>query len=219
MKKLIKTTALLALVFGTTHLTNAQTEGRVNTLDTPSFGLKGGVNMSNLYVEDVDDENVLYGFNIGGFAEIPLTSMLSLQPEIGFTTKGSEVRYDNAFTQGSTKFRLAYVEAPVLLRVNVTRGFNLHFGPYLGYMVDAKITNENSDGNVTSEEELNEDDLNRVDFGLVGGLGFEFGGFGIGARYNYGLTTVGKERTFLGQTYTTPDGKNSVLSVFATLKL
>lgn len=218
MKKLIKITAIVALLFGSTNLVNAQ-EGRVKTTDAPSFGIKGGVNMSNLYVEDVDDEDVLYGFNLGVFAEVPITNFISVQPEVNVTTKGSEVRYDNAFAEGSTKFRLTYIEAPLMLRANVTRGFNLQFGPYVGYLVNAKITDENADGDVTDEDDLNEDDLNRFDFGLAGGLGFEFGGMvGIGARYNYGLTTVGKERTVLGQTFTAPDGKNSVLSLYATIK-
>lgn len=216
MKKLIKITAIVTLLFGLS--VNAQSQ-RVTTVEGPSFGLRGGLNMSNMYVEDVDDENVLFGFNAGAFVEIPISSLVSIQPEIGFTTKGSEVRYDNAFAEGSTKFRLSYIEAPVLLRINVTRGFNLHAGPYVGYLVHAKITDEDSSGNTTNTEELNEDDLNRVDFGLAAGLGLELDNIGIGARYNYGLTTVGKERTILGQTFTSPDGKNSVLSIFATLRL
>lgn len=216
MNKLFKITAIVALFAGLSA--NAQTN-RVTTVEGPSFGLRGGVNFSNLYVEDVDDENMLVGFNAAGFVEIPLNSVVSIQPELGFTTKGSEVRYDNFFAEGSTKFRLSYIEAPVLLRFNITRGFNIHAGPYVAYLVDARIKSEDANGATIDEDELNEDDLERIDFGLAAGLGFEFGGFGVGARYNYGLTTVGKEQTVLGQTFTSPDGKNSVLSVFATIKL
>lgn len=198
MKRLIKITAIVTLFFG---LSATAQSNRVTTVEGPSFGLKGGVNFSNLYVEDVDDENMLVGFNVGGFVEIPLNSLISIQPELGFTTKGSEVRYDNFFAEGSTKFRLSYIEAPVLLRFNITRNFNIHAGPYVGYLVDARIKSEDADGTTTDEDELNEDDLERIDFGVAAGLGVEFGGFGIGARYNYGLTTVGKEQTILGEIF------------------
>ncbi|MES2748633.1 MAG: porin family protein [Bacteroidota bacterium] len=218
MKNVLKIATVFVLTLGTSSVLQAQETVTTSNSSGPSFGIKGGVNMSNLYVKDVDDENVLLGFNVGMFVELPVTSSISLQPELSFSTKGSEVTYSNVFAEGTSKFRLTYIEAPLLLRANITNNFNIHFGPYVAYLVDSKITNESSTG-ATSEEDINEDDLNRFDFGLAAGIGLQFGGVGIGARYNYGLTTVGKERTVLGETYTSPDGKNSVLSIFATIKL
>lgn len=212
--KNLKTIALLVvLTLGTVATTNAQGPG------STKFGVKGGLNMSNLYTEDVDDQNVLLGFNLGLFVEMPITSRVSIQPELLYTTKGAELKYNNAFAQGTGKFRLNYIEVPLLLKLNVTKNFDVHFGPYAAYLIDSKITNEDANGNINFEEDVNEDDLNKLDFGLAAGIGINFDGFGIGARYNYGLTTVGKERTFLGQSYTFPDSKNSVLSIFATISL
>lgn len=219
MKKLKKITAVLIIVLGSTNLISAQENVTKTTSSGAKFGLKGGVNMSNLYTEDVDDENVLYGFNAGLFVELPIAENLFLQPEILFSTKGAEVKYDNAFAQGTGKFRLNYIEVPLLVKINLTDNFNVHFGGYAAYLVDSKITNEDANGTINFEEDLDEDDLNKFDYGLAGGIGIDFEGFGLGARYNYGLRTVGKERTVLGQTYTFPDGKNSVLSIYATIKL
>lgn len=211
MKNLNRVLAVVLLTLGTTNVMQAQETGT-------SIGVKGGLNMSNLYTEDVDDENALLGFNVGLFAELPLTSSLSLQPEVSYSTKGAELNYDNAFAQGTGKFRLNYIEVPLLLKANLTENFNIHFGPYAAFLVDSKITNENQDGSFNFEENINEDDLNKFDYGLAGGIGFDFDSFGIGARYNYGLNTVGKERTVLGQSYTFPDAKNSALSVYASIK-
>ena len=186
--------------------------------NSPSLGIKGGYNMSNLYTEDVDDQNVLSGFNIGLFATLPLSSSVALQPELIYTTKGAELQYDNAFTAGTAKFRLNYVEVPVLIKANLTKNFNVHFGPYAAFLVDSKITNEGQNGDINFEQEIDREDLNTVDFGVAAGLGFDFDSFGIGARYNYGLSTVGKERTYAGGTYTFPDSKNSVLSIYAAIK-
>lgn len=217
MKNLKNLAATVLLLLGTTSIVKAQDRAGA-TGSSAKFGIKGGVNFSNLYTEDVTDENVLTGFNLGAFVEMPLTSAISLQPEVAFSTKGAENEYDNATASGRVKFRLNYIEVPLLLKFNITNHFNLHAGPYVAFLIDSKITDEDNDGSVNFEQELDDDDLNKVDFGLAAGLGLDFGNIGVGARYNYGLTTVGKERTFLGTTYTFPDGKNSVLSLFATLK-
>lgn len=41
----------------------------------------------------------------------------------------------------------------------------------------------------------------------------------LGARYTYGLTKVGKERIFMGTSYTFPDAKNGVASVYVSFSL
>ncbi len=217
MKNLKKIGTIVLLVIASTNLSNAQqTVSSKNT--EAKMGVKGGLNLSNLYTKEVDDQNVLLGFNAGFYADLPITSSLSFQPEILFTTKGAELKYNNAFAEGTGKFRLSYIEVPLLLKANLTENFTIHFGPYAAFLVDSKITNESTNNTFNFENNVNEDDLNKFDLGLAAGLGFEIDGFGLGARYNYGLTTVGKERTFLGTTYTFPDSKNSVFSLYATVQ-
>ena len=143
---------------------------------------------------------------------------MALQPEASFTTKGTELQYDNAFAQGTGKFSLNYLEVSLLLTANLTENFNVHFGPYAAFLVDSKITNESLNGSHNTKDNIDEDDLNKFDHGLAAGIAFDFDSFGIGARYNYGLNTVGKERTVIGQTFTFPDSKNSVWSVYEAIK-
>lgn len=112
-----------------------------------------------------------------------------------------------------------YIEIPVLLKVNLTRNFNIHAGPYFAYLIDAQVTNKNNNGTLDFENTYNNDDFNKFDYGLSGGVGLDFETIGLGIRYNYGLQTVGKERQFAGVTYTVPDGKNSNLSLYIALKL
>lgn len=183
----------------------------------PSIGLKGGVNISNLITNEVDDKNALVGFNVGLYTNFPIVDKLSLQPEFNFTTKGSEVTYNNLFDNGTRKFTLSYLEIPVLLKANLTKNFNLHFGPYLSFLVDSKIKQVSSDGS-TSFTQLDEDNFNKVDAGLSGGLGFDFENIGIGLRYNYGLTTVGKDQNVNGTTYNALDAKNSNANIYIALK-
>ncbi len=212
MRKLI----LTALTCSAFFVSNAQTNDNATT--GASFGIKGGVNFSNLYTEDVDDNNVLTSFNVGVFVSMPLTSFLSIQPEFLYSRKGAELVYDNAFTSGTGKFKLNYIEAPILLKVNLTENLNIHAGPYFAYLIDADITNESDSGDFDFEENMDNDDFNKFDYGLSAGAGFDFDSIGFGVRYNYGLSTVGKERSFLGTNYTFPDGKNSNLSIYAAYK-
>lgn len=183
----------------------------------PSVGMKGGVNFSNMYIKDVDDENMLVGFNIGLYTNITTGGGISFQPEFNFTTKGSEVTYSNLFDSGTRKFTFSYLEVPVLVKANITDNFNLHFGPYFAFLVNSKIKNVSSDGSSTFTD-LDEDDFNRFDFGLSGGLGFDFKDIGIGLRYNYGLKTVGKEQEIGGTTYNSLDAKNSNANLYIAFK-
>ncbi len=183
------------------------------------FGIKGGVNFSNLYTKDVDENNVLTGFNLGVFAKLPIASFLAIQPELYFTTKGGESTYNNAFVKGTARFNVNYLELPVLVVVNISKYFNVHAGPYAAFLLNGKATNKSNVTLFDFEDNLDTNDFNKLDFGLAAGIGVDLGGVGFGARYNYGLTKVGKERTFLGTNYTFPDGKNSVLSVYASFSL
>ena len=201
-------TLFISASFGMLH---AQ-DNNVNT----EFGVKGGFNMSNLYNDDADDENILYGFNAGVYATLPISDFVAIQPEILFTTKGSELEYNNDLLSGNAKFKLNYIEVPLLVRVNITKNFNVHAGGYASYLVSSKVTGS---GDIDFDQDIDTDDLNKFDAGISAGLGVDFNPISIGLRYNYGLTTVGKERTVAGTTYTFPDAKNSNLTLYLSYKL
>jgi hypothetical protein len=203
-KKLIFTS--LVITFMT--LTNANAQENVS-----KFGVKGGVNFSNLYTEDVDDNNMLTGFNVGFFAKLPIADNIALQPEISYTGKGAELVYNNAFVSGTAQFKLDYIEVPLLLVVNVTKNFNIHAGPYAAYMVSAKTTNKSDSGSYNFEDNIDTDDFNKFDAGLAGGVGIDLEPVSFGVRYNYGLTKIGKEDS--STSFSSPDAKNSVLSFYA----
>ena len=216
MKNRIQLFSALIFCFGATF-TNVQAQ--TNDSSNAQIGVKGGVNFSNMYTEDVDDNNVLTSFNAGFYASIPLTDFIAIQPEFLYSRKGAELEYDNVFATGKAKYKLNYIEVPVLVKVNIGKNFNVHAGPYFAYLIDAQVTNETDGGTFDFEDNFDNDDFNKFDVGLSAGLGFDFESIGIGARYNYGLSTVGKERSVGGSTYTFPDGKNSNISVYLALKL
>lgn len=179
----------------------------------PKLGIKGGLNLTNLYVADVSDEHVKAGFNAGLFAKLPVTEGFSIQPELLYSVKGAKDNYNN-FIQGSGEYRfnLGYIELPLLAVVNLTHNFNIHAGGYAAYLVNANVKNVDDHGNINGATELNADNFQRWDYGLAGGIGFDIQNFSLGARYNYGLHNIGKSGNLSGDL--TKDSKNAGVSIY-----
>jgi hypothetical protein len=180
---------------------------------TAKFGIKGGFNLTSLYVDNVSSEHAKAGFNAGIFAKLPVTKGFSIQPELLYSVKGAKDTYSN-FIQGDGEYRfnLNYLELPVLAVINVAKNFNLHAGGYAAYLVSANVKDVNSNGDIDGATDLNADNFKRFDFGLAGGAGFDIDNFTIGARYNYGLTQIGKSGNLSGDL--TKNSKNAGLSVY-----
>ncbi len=199
----------VVLLLLTTGIVNAQVEPGAK------IGIKAGVNLSNYYVHDVSDQDLKTSFHAGIFFKSPINDRVSLQPEVLFSQKGSTLHYNNVFASGTLDLTTNYIDVPILFRFDLVPGFYITAGPYVSFLINATVKDADPNGSTKFEDELDRSDFNEFDWGVAGGLGFEIGAFNIGARYNYGLMTVGKEQTnMLGQTYRYPDGKNSVGQVF-----
>lgn len=177
------------------------------------FGIKGGFDLTTLYNADVSTNHMKPGFDAGVFAKLPVTRGFSIQPELLYTLKGAKNTYSN-FIEGTGEYRfnLGYLQLPVLAVVNLAPNFNLHLGGYAAYLVNANIKNVDNNGNLRGATELSTSDFNRWDFGLVGGLGFDIENVTIGARYNYGLSMIGKSGSLSGDL--TKNSKNAGFSFY-----
>ena len=201
---------VLSVLFVSAQVQQTSAEGTLS----PKVGVKGGVNFTNLYVDDVDDENMKAGLNLGLFAKFPVTKGFSIQPELLYSNKGAKLTYDlpNILGgDGEYRFNLHYVELPVMAVINVVKNFNIHAGPYVSYLADANLTRLDDDNDINVITELEADNFNRIDYGLAGGIGFDFQNLTLGARYNYGLREIG-ESGFSGEV--TRNSKNSVINVY-----
>ncbi len=54
----------------------------------PKFGIKGGINLANLYAGDGVDENLKVGLNIGLMAKMPVSRGFAIQPEVLYSSQG-----------------------------------------------------------------------------------------------------------------------------------
>ena len=163
--------------------------------EVTTYGIKGGLAMAKMTGDDTDDLKTKTGFMIGGFAAIPLSPSLSIQPEAYYVQKGA--KFDDAGTDVKIKFD--YLDIPVLLKYTVAGESATPyflFGPSLGFNMSAKVDDVDIKDNVSS-----------TDFGLVFGLGVNIQKFLLEVRYNLGLTDIDE--------YPDSNVKNSVIGILA----
>lgn len=173
-------------------------------------GIRASLNLSNLYVDEVNDENTKPGFALGVYFRKGISEQVSIQPEINYSLKGSQINYDGTIVSGSGKYRynLSYIEIPVLANIHVGESLYFSAGPYISTLIAAKVKDVDGDGSVNGVREYDRDDFNTLDYGVAAGVGFDFTGGTAGVRYNYGLVDVAPDGNNLD------NGKNSVLQFF-----
>ena len=148
-----------------------------------SFGLKAGLNVSNLHysVDQAVESKTKLGFNAGALAHIHLAPQLALQPEVYYSSQGAKYKIANV----DGKVKLGYINVPVMVQYMFDNGFRLQAGPQVGFLINA----ERELGSTKTDIK---DNLKTVDFGATAGVSYVHPstGLGIDARYNLGLSDL-----------------------------
>ena len=143
------------------------------------FGLKAGVNVSDLKWEAQEDLDNRIGLHVGLLAHIHLSPQWGLQPEVQYSTEGAKMNTNT--TAGEYVWKNDYINIPLMLQYMFDNGFRLEAGPQLGLMV-------NSDDNG--------DIFKSTNLGVGFGLNYlTYSGFGVGGRYILGLSKINEDVT------------------------
>ena len=186
-----------------------------------SFGVKTGFTSASMRGDAVNSLNNLLdfangmittknrtGFFAGGYASIPLSELISVEPGLYYSQKGYELRGDLGikgleFLGANAKASLQsdYIDIPILLKANLGGGLQLYAGPQISYLSQAQL--KTSAGvlgfNVFKNTTDATSQFNRWDMGVTAGVGYQFkGGFNISAAYDYGLTKVDANKSING---------------------
>lgn len=157
----------------------------------PAFGLKGGLNYTNLAGIDADDNNARLGFHAGVFARTMPEQPVGLQIELLYSTKGNRTDYTAFFglIDQQVDFNLNYLELPVLASIRLADVVDLHLGAYAAYLLSANVKTSGDLG--SGSESLDRDNFTSLDLGIAGGVGFNLGESAqVGVRYLHGFTDV-----------------------------
>lgn len=162
------------------------------------LGIIAGGTFSNIRTsEDISTSNrtgTIFGLSL----QVPVGAVVAIQPEFLFLSKGAKFTQPTA-ARGGGSFRLDYLEVPVLLRFDLSRGVigpHLYAGPSVGFNVGCKVEYRGQAGSAGTNTDCGEDNFKpkTLDYGLTvgGGLDFNLGGIGAtaGARYGIGLADI-----------------------------
>lgn len=184
MKKLLFT-ALFACTFaGSFAQRYTRSYGRYDN-DMPTgirYGIKGGVNLAGVRLSPNPGNlvNGLTAFHAGVFAQVPVSSRVSFQPELLYSQQGFGV------VNGLGKVTFNYLSLPLLGKLHLTDNVSVVVGPQVSYLANSRVG------------------LNRlislpyrgvfqsVDFSGVAGAEVDLGPLVVGGRYNLGFNNLNK---------------------------
>lgn len=148
------------------------------------FGAKGGVNIASLGGDSYSGVGSLgsrTSFHIGGLAEIPLSEKFALQPEILYSSEGSNWGWG---LSGDTQ--LDYIRIPVLAKYYIIEGLSAEAGPSFGVLVSAKMDGKDKLGNFDVKDLYKNFDAS---FAIGATYRLDMGVF-FSLRYNKGLLNI-----------------------------
>jgi Outer membrane protein beta-barrel domain len=144
------------------------------------YGAKGGFNLANLTGPDVNDNKMKLSFHVGAFANVPIADKFSFQPELVYSAQGAKFEDPG----DDDKYKLSYLNIPLLGQYNDPSGFYAETGPQIGFLLAAKLK---SDGNTSDIK----DGFKTLDFAWAFGAGYKFTEkASVGVRFNLGLANV-----------------------------
>jgi hypothetical protein len=161
-----------------------------------SVGLKAGLNVANLSIEDSQGQKPLMGLAAGGLVNYALNDEFSIQPELLFSQEGTQWK-DEDYEQ---KNRLNYFNIPILVQYRHSSGFFAHTGPQIGLLLSAKSkykdqlpsiggVGDDEPGGVISGSTDIKSFMSKAVISWALGAGYlHESGFGVNVRYNRGLS-------------------------------
>ena len=201
MKKIL----LFAMCVGFAFVSQAQV----------TFGLKGGVNLSNVGGKDAEGASSLIGFHGGVQAGIPLVNGISLQPELFYSAQGSKIPVTadgdgDEIIATKANVHLNYLSLPLLVQYRHASGFQVQTGPQLSYLLSAKVKANGQSMDL-------KDDFKKTDLAWTLGVGYAIadGKIGFNIRYNFGLSKLGKAAD--GEKAASVYGRNFQAGIYYTL--
>ena len=177
----------------------------------PKLGVQvGQVHYEKQSFQDQYNPNYKLGFNLGGAITFPVIEPFTLHAELLFSSKGKSITIPEESLKNIGHYY--YVEVPIMMRFKIwpKKGIFLGVAPNLSYwmggtgkIIDMETTSNFTPYNIhfgsnESPNDLQVTDANRLQLGLLFGLGGQFElpndrKFTIEARYEMGHSFLGTE--------------------------
>ena len=159
----------------------------INAQKNFHYGIKGGVNFTNLTSDYFAENNTRTGYYLGVLAEISISSKFSIQPEVLYANQGTNAKVIMLGSEPkSEEYSLDYLQVPILSKVYLLPNFSVEIGPSFNFLVNDKISDYESNL------------LNNFEFSGAIGISYKLtNGFFSNVRYNQGLSNVFDKEKYL----------------------
>ncbi|MCW3103837.1 MAG: hypothetical protein JWO09_2277 [Bacteroidetes bacterium] len=181
MKKLI---IIAAAFLSYTGAVNAQDTHDTDNREKFQFGLKAGLNYSNVYDEKGEEfkASPKFGLAAGAFMEIPFGKYLGIAPGVqisqkGFRATGMMLGSTYTFTRTTT-----YLDVPLEFQLKPSEFITLALGGQYSYLLNKRDVFSNSSTSYVQEQQFQNDNVRKNVFGFGGGLDINLRHIVLGAR-------------------------------------
>ncbi len=180
MKKIIITLSIFSAMIKVVNAQSNETDFR----DKLTFGLKAGLNYSNVYDSQGEafKTDPKFGLAAGAFLAIPIGKYLGIQPEILISQKGFHA---TGIILGNTyKFTrtTSYVDVPLLFIFKPSEFISILGGPQYSYLVRQTDVFANATTSIEQQTEFVNDNVRKNIFCLTGGIDINLKHIVLGAR-------------------------------------
>lgn len=185
MKKVILVFAFVTFTIGSIFAQESSSDFR----EKLSFGLKAGINISNVYDSQGEQFNAdpKIGLAAGVFVALPLGKYFGVQPEILFSQKGYKGTGSLLGSNYSYSYTSNYIDVPLLFAIKPISMITILVGPQYSFLVKDNYTFNSAIININQENEFENDNIRKNTLSILGGLDFNFNRIVIGTRVGWDL--------------------------------
>jgi hypothetical protein len=204
MKVFIAIIGCLVLLINKSYSQDNETDFRTKF----SFGVKGGINKSNVY--DTEGEifraDAKYGMMGGVFFAIPFGTYLGIQPEVLLSQKGFKATGRLLGSDYEISRTTNFIAVPLLVAFKPSEFFTIVLGPQYSYLYSQKDVLKAGNNTVEHTQVFANDNIRKNILSAVVGLDITMKHFVLGGRAGWDL-----QRNIGSSNSTTPRYKNAWL--------
>ncbi|MCW3072501.1 MAG: hypothetical protein JWO44_2391 [Bacteroidetes bacterium] len=204
MKRILVAVALFVSIGAANAQEPAQQpEKKRDSRDRLHFGLKAGINNSNVYNERGEQFKAepKYGFAGGAFFSVPVGKYLGVQPAALISQKGFHATGTLTGNPYDLSRTTTYLDVPLMIEFKPLTVLTIVGGPQYSYLFNQTDILKGGDNTAIQEQEFRNDNIRKNILSAAVGLDINISRFVFSGRYNFDLQQNNGDGTSNTPTY------------------
>ena len=180
---------IILIIGAVTTMANFSSAQETDLRERLLFGLKAGVNYSNVYDTQGEEfqADPKLGLAAGAFIAIPIGKYLGIQPEVLYSQKGFKAT--GRILGGNYEFTRTtnFIDVPLLVSFKPSEFLTLLAGPQYSYLIKQSDVFANSSTSILQEQEFENDNIRKNILCLTGGADLTLKHIVLGARVGWDI--------------------------------